>query len=134
MTLRTIAGRSAAAGDPITEGVTEDVNGAALKGLKNSGNIRGKIVKGRVTQRPSAGSHTSHIDGDDLRSRDALSEPFQITRAASSIGEDDKGITRSGNGAFKARCAHIYDLSLCQPETSAPYLGASSRLDVARAL
>jgi hypothetical protein len=96
--------------------VTEDVSGAALEGLKNSGNIRGKIVKGRVAQRPSAGAHTSHIDGDDLRSRDAVSKAFQIARAASSIGEDNKGITRSGNGAFKARCAHVYDLSLSQPE------------------
>jgi len=65
-----------AAGDPITEGVTEDVNEAAPQGLKNSSNIRGKIVKGRVAQRPPAGAHTSHIDGDDLRSRDALSKAF----------------------------------------------------------
>jgi hypothetical protein len=100
--------------------VTEDVSRAALQSFKNSGNIRGKIVKGRVTNRPSAGAHTSHIDGDDLRSSDALSKAFQIARAASSVGEDDKGITRSVNGAFEARRTNIYDLSLCQPEP--PYL------------
>src|SRR5262249_40056151 len=75
---------------------------------------------GRVAQRPSAGTHTSHIDGDDLRSSDALSKAFKIARAASSVGEDDKRITRSVNGAFEARRANIYDLSLCQPEP--PYL------------
>jgi hypothetical protein len=100
--------------------VTQDVSGAALEGLKNSGNIRGKIVKGRVIQRPSAGAHTSHIDGDDLRSRDALSKAFQIAGAASSVGEDDQRITRSVNGTFEARRTNIYDLSLCQPEP--PYL------------
>jgi hypothetical protein len=105
-----------AAGDPVTEGVTQDVNGAALERLQNSGNIRGKIVKGRVAQRPSAGTHTAHIDGDDLRSSDALSKAFQIARTASSVGEDDKRITRSVNGAFETRRANIYDLSLSQPE------------------
>jgi hypothetical protein len=105
-----------AAGDPVTEGVTEDVSGAALEGLKNSGNIRGKIVEGRVAERPPAGAHPSHIDGDDLRSRDALSEAFQIARAAASVGEDDKRITRSIDGAFEARGANIDDPSLCQPE------------------
>jgi hypothetical protein len=105
-----------AAGDPVTEGVTQNVSGAALEGLENSGNVRGKIVKSRVAQRPSAGAHTSHIDGDDLRSSDALSKTFQIARAASSVGEDDKRITRSVNGAFEARRANIYDLSLSQPE------------------
>jgi pimeloyl-CoA synthetase len=89
-----------AAGDPVTEGVTQDVSGAALERLKNSGNIRGKIVKGRVAQRPPAGARTSHIDGDDLRSGDAVSKAFQIARAASGVGEDDKRITRSANGAF----------------------------------
>jgi hypothetical protein len=96
--------------------VTQDVSGAALESLKNSGNIRGKIVKGRVIQRPPAGAHTSHIDGDDLRSNDAVSKAFEIARAASSVGEDDKRITRSVNGAFETRRANIYDLSLSQPE------------------
>jgi hypothetical protein len=96
--------------------VTEDVSRAALKSLKNSGDIRGKIVKGRIGKRPSAGAHTSHIDGDDLRSREALSKVLQIACAASSVGEDDKGITRPVNGAVEARRANIYDLSLCQPE------------------
>jgi hypothetical protein len=96
------------------------VNGAALESLKNSGNIRGKIVKGRVAKRPSAVAHTSHIDRDDLRSCDARSKAFQITRAAARIGEDDKRITRSTNSAFEARGANIYDASLYQPEP--PYL------------
>src|SRR5262249_48865283 len=105
-----------AAGDPVTEGMTEDVNRAALESLKNSGNIRDKTWKGRVAQRPSTAVHTSHIDGDDLRSGDALSKAFQIARATSGVGEDDKRITRSANGAFEARRANIYDLSLWQPE------------------
>ena len=41
-----------AAGDPVTEGMTEDVRRAALESLKNSGNVRGKIMKGRVVERP----------------------------------------------------------------------------------
>ena len=105
-----------AAGDPVTEGVTEDVSGAALESLKNSGNIRGKIVKGRVAKRPSAVAHTSHIDRDDLRSCDARSKAFQIPCAATRVGEDDKRITRSVNGAFETRRANIYDLRLFQPE------------------
>ena len=72
-------------------------------------------MKGRVAQRPSAGTHTSHIDGDDLRSSDAVSNALQIARAASSVGEDDKRITRSVNCAFETRRANIYDLSP-QPE------------------
>jgi hypothetical protein len=31
-----------AAGDPVTEGVTQDVNGAALERLKNSGNTEAR--------------------------------------------------------------------------------------------
>ena len=93
--------------------MTEDVHRAALESLKNSGNVRGKIVKGRVVERPPAGSDAPHIDGDDLRSRDALSRAFQIARAAPSIGEHDKRITRSVDGAFEARRANVYDLSLC---------------------
>ena len=112
---RRMIGRQAA-GDPVTEGVTQDVSRAALERRQNSGNIRGKIVKGRVVQRPSAGTHTSHIDGDDLRSGDAVSKAFQIARAASGVGEDDKRIARSANGAFEARRADIYDLGLSQPE------------------
>jgi hypothetical protein len=108
-----------AAGDPVTERVTQDVNRAALEHLKNSGNIRGKIVKGRVAQRPSAGTNTSHIDGDDLRSGDAVSKAFQIARAASSVGEDDQRITRSANRAFETRRANINDLRLSQPEPPA---------------
>jgi len=105
-----------AAGDPVTEGVTKDVSRAALEGLKNSGNIRGKIVKGRVAKRPSAVAHTSHIDRDDLRSCDARSKAFQIPCAATRVGEDDKRIARSIDGAFEARGANIDDPSLCQPE------------------
>ena len=41
-----------AAGDPVTEGMTEDVRRAALESLKNSGNVRDKIMKGRVVERP----------------------------------------------------------------------------------
>ena len=41
-----------AARDPVTEGMTEDVYRAALESLKNSGNVRGKIMKGRVVERP----------------------------------------------------------------------------------
>jgi hypothetical protein len=55
-----------AARDPVTEGVTEDVNGAALERRKNSGNVRGKIVKGRIVERPPAGSDPPHVDGNDL--------------------------------------------------------------------
>ena len=109
-----------AAGDPVAEGVTEDVSATALEGLEDSGNIRGKIVKGRLVKRPPASAHTSHIDGDDLRSRDALAKALQIARAASGVGEDDKGITRSADGTFEARRTNIYDLGLCQLEP--PYL------------
>ena len=108
-----------AARDPVTEGVTKDVHRAALESLKNSGNVRGKIAKGRVVQRPSAVAHTSHIDGDDLRSRDAIAKAFQIARAASSVGEEDKRITRSAHGAFETRRANIYDLCPSQPEPPA---------------
>jgi hypothetical protein len=45
-----------AAGDPVTEGMTEDVRRAALESLKNPGNVRDKIMKGRVVERPPAGS------------------------------------------------------------------------------
>ena len=48
-----------AAGDPVTEGMTEDVYRAALESLKNSGNVRGKIVKGRIVEGPAAGSSWS---------------------------------------------------------------------------
>jgi hypothetical protein len=52
--------------DPVTEGMTEDVHRAAVERLKNSGNIRGKIMKGRVVERPAAGSDPPHVDGNDL--------------------------------------------------------------------
>src|SRR6516162_2544891 len=55
-----------AARDPVTEGMTEDVHGAALESLKNSGNVRCKIMKGRIVKRPPAGPHASHVDGNDL--------------------------------------------------------------------
>ncbi len=105
-----------AAGDPVAKGMTEDVGGAALERLENSGNIGGKIVKGRVAQRPLARPHAAHIDGDDLRSTNAVAKSFQIARAASGVGEDDKRIARSVDGAFETRRANIYDPGLCQPE------------------
>jgi hypothetical protein len=46
--------------------MTEDVRRAALESLKNSGNVRGKIMKGRVVERPPAGSDPPHVDGNDL--------------------------------------------------------------------
>jgi hypothetical protein len=55
-----------AAGDPVAKGMTEDVRRAALESLKDSGNVRGKIMKGRVVERPAAGAHPSHVDGNDL--------------------------------------------------------------------
>jgi hypothetical protein len=100
--------------------VTEDVNGAALEGLKNSGNVRGKIVKGRVVQRPPAVSDAPHVDGNDLQSGKTLSKAFQIARAAPSVGEHDKRITRSVDGAFEACRTNADCLSLRQPEP--PYL------------
>jgi hypothetical protein len=40
-----------AARDPVTEGMTEDVlQGAALESLKNSGNVRGEIMKGTAVE------------------------------------------------------------------------------------
>jgi hypothetical protein len=45
--------------------MTEDVHRAALESLENSGNVRGKIMKGRVVERPPAGSDLSHVDGND---------------------------------------------------------------------
>jgi hypothetical protein len=56
---------SQAARDPVAEGMTEDVRRAALESLKNSGNVRGKIVQGRVVERPPAGSDPPHVDGND---------------------------------------------------------------------
>jgi hypothetical protein len=50
---------------------------------------------------------------------DAVCKAFQIARAASSVGEDDKRITRSANHAFETRRANINDLSLSQPEPPA---------------
>jgi hypothetical protein len=99
--------------------MTEDVHRAALESLKNSGNVPGKIVKGRVVERPPAVSDASHIDGDDLRSRDALSKAFQIARAASGVGEHDKRITRSVDGAVEACRTNIDCLTLRHSE---PYL------------
>jgi len=48
-----------------TEGVTQDVKGAALERLQNSGNIRGKIREG--SRCPAALGWHPHlaIDGDD---------------------------------------------------------------------
>jgi hypothetical protein len=55
-----------AARDSVTEGMTKDVHRAALEGLKNSGNVGGKIMKGRIVERPPAGSDLPHVDGNDV--------------------------------------------------------------------
>src|SRR5690349_20888888 len=115
--------------------MTEDVHRATLDSLKNSGNVRGKIMKGCIVERPMAGSDPSHVDGNDLRSRNALTKALQIARAASGVGEHDKRITRSVDGAFEPHRANVYDLSLCHLNLRISSLrGAFSRLEIARAL
>jgi len=73
--------------------MTEDVHRAALESLKNSGNVRGKIMKGRIVERPPAASDPPHVDGNDLCSWEALAKALQIACAASGVGEHHKRIT-----------------------------------------
>ncbi len=105
--------RRQTAGDPIAEGMADQVRRAAIHSFQDSGDVDGQIVQSYAVERAAALSGTAHVNRDSLQpsgSEDAR-QVVKITSAAAGIREQHNRSAGPVKGAFERRAAD-FDVSV----------------------